>query len=357
MNFKTSSHKLRWLLSGADLEGRRASRYEKSVSEIERYKPEAVSTSSLVSLEEQKQLLSYYERTLSKICQLFRMPRKILAISLVYFKRFYLKFTVLDHEPWRIMVTCVYLACKCENQYIAAEEIAKGVQRDARLVEKIVLGTEMNLLQGLEFDLQVFTPYSALNGLMYDFDTFAQESFGWDCERAEALAEVLRKKGSESIDALLFSDAPLMYAPGLLAYAALEVGTKAIGKEKEVLGKYLSHLQKATGTEAGKLAETIQEIHKLGQSGSKSLMEESVLKEIDRKLKLCRNPVYDPSSEQYKKQQAEKQRQKQRAKANLKRSSVAQDAQALGMTKDLFIAENPDSKRRKSKESHEETLT
>ena len=76
MNFKTSSHKLRWLLSGADLEGRRASRYEKSVSEIERYKPEAVSTSSLVSLEEQKQLLSYYERTLSKICQLFRMPRK-----------------------------------------------------------------------------------------------------------------------------------------------------------------------------------------------------------------------------------------------------------------------------------------
>ena len=34
---------------------------------------------------------------------------------------------------------------------------------------------------------------------------------------------------------------------------------------------------------------------KLGARGSASLADEGVLKEIDRKVKLCRNPVYDPT--------------------------------------------------------------
>mmetsp|Transcript_13150 Transcript_13150/g.27763 ORF Transcript_13150/g.27763 Transcript_13150/m.27763 type:complete len:382 (+) Transcript_13150:189-1334(+) len=381
MNFPTSTHKSRWLLSPEDLEARRCARYDKSVREIERYRPASTSAAAsvapgeggekapqqlggleLVSMEEEKQLFSYYERMISKICVLYNFSRKILAISIVYFKRFYLKFSILDYEPWTLMITCVYLACKVENAYISAEELAKGVQQDARIVEKIVLGSEMNLLQGLDFDLVVHTPYAALDGFCFDLETYVQEKLPagecWELERAEAFAQRLRKKGYESIDALLFSDGPLLHAPGLLAFAALEVALKASG-EKALLREYVASLLARAdgGMAADQLAQAIQAIHKLGQSGASGLIDESTLKQIDRKLKLCRNPVYDPSSEQYKKQQAEKQRQKQRAKANLKRSSVAQDAQALGMTKDLFIAENPDSKRRKSKESHEETLT
>merc|ERR1712070_238566 len=69
----TSSHKTRWLLGDQELEKRRAACYEKSLGEIERYKPESSSTSAAdnpvaVSLEEQKQLLSYYEKTLSFCC-------------------------------------------------------------------------------------------------------------------------------------------------------------------------------------------------------------------------------------------------------------------------------------------------
>merc|ERR1711970_1500092 len=62
----TSSHKTRWLLGDQELEKRRAACYEKSLGEIERYKPESASTSAAdnpvaVSLEEQKQLLSSEE--------------------------------------------------------------------------------------------------------------------------------------------------------------------------------------------------------------------------------------------------------------------------------------------------------
>ncbi len=196
MNFPTSTHKSRWLLSPGDLEARRCARYEKSVREIERYRPASTSAAAaaepeegeakapqqllgdleLVSMEEEKKLFSYYERMISKICVLYHFPRKIMAISLVYFKRFYLKFSILDYEPWTLMITCVYLACKVENAYISAEELAKGVQQDARIVEKIVLGSEMNLLQGLDFDLVVHTPYAALDGFCFDLETYVQVS-------------------------------------------------------------------------------------------------------------------------------------------------------------------------------------
>lgn len=295
----TSSHKTRWLLGDQELEKRRAACYEKSLGEIERYKPESASTSAgdnpvAVSLDEQKQLLSYYEKTLSKICSLFRMPRKILAISIVYLKRFYLKFTVLDHEPWRIMVTCVYLACKVENAYLAAEELAKGVQQDARVVEKIVLGSEMTLLQGLDFDLVVHTPYASLRGFLYELENRCQFE-GWDPDRAETLSSALRKRANKSLDALLFSDAPLTFSPGILAYAALQVAAKKMeGEDKQMVESFFDHCRsKAGNTE--KLAEFVKKVHKLGARGSASLADEGVLKEIDRKVKLCRNPVYDPT--------------------------------------------------------------
>ena len=358
MNFPTSTHKGRWLLSEEELETRRRRRYDKSVQDIERYGAASTSKGAgWVSMEEEKQLFSYYERMISKICVLFRMPRKILAISIVYFKRFYLKFSILDYDPWTVMITCVYLACKVENAYVSAEEIAKGVQRDARVVEKIVLGSEMNLLQGLDFDLVVHTPYASLNGYLTELKDYAQDHAGWDCDRAEDLVKALGKKGNESIDALLFSDGPLIFAPGVLAYAALEVGMKVHGKTKDVkafLDDYIGHLLKKSGMGRETLQESIRGIHRLGEIGSKGLIEEQRLKEIDRKLKMCRNPVYDPSSDQYKKQQAEKQKLKQQAKANLKRS-VAQDARALGMSsadEDFFFPEsNQESKRRRSKET------
>jgi len=362
MNFPTSTHKSRWLLSETELQERRCARYDKSVKDIERYKPEA-STSSWVSMEEEKQLFRYYEKMISKICVLFRFPRKIVAISIVYFKRFYLKYSILDYDPWTVMITCVYLACKVENAYISAEELAKGVQQDARIVEKIVLGSEMNLLQGLDFDLVVHTPYSAFDGFCFDLENYVQEkltgSERWDHEKAEAFVESLKRKGYQSIDALLFSDGPLLYAPGLLAYAALEMALKSCDEGK-MLGEYSLSLLERTGIQSSQLASNVEKIHKLGQKGSKSLIEETTLKDIDRKLKLCRNPVYDPSSSTYKKQQAEKQKQKLQAKANLKRS-VAQDAQALGLSEadeDFFFTENKqDPKRRKSKESKETTTT
>lgn len=63
---------------------------------------------------EERILLRFYELQLRDFCRRFTpsMPRATIATALHYFKRFYLRNSVMDYHPKEILVTCVYLACK-----------------------------------------------------------------------------------------------------------------------------------------------------------------------------------------------------------------------------------------------------
>lgn len=63
---------------------------------------------------EERTLLRFYELQLRDFCRRFTpsMPRATVATALHYFKRFYLRNSVMDYHPKEILVTCVYLACK-----------------------------------------------------------------------------------------------------------------------------------------------------------------------------------------------------------------------------------------------------
>lgn len=66
---------------------------------------------------EERTLLRFYELQLRDFCRRFSppMPRATVATALHYFKRFYLRNSVMDYHPKEILVTCVYLACKVEE--------------------------------------------------------------------------------------------------------------------------------------------------------------------------------------------------------------------------------------------------
>ena len=63
---------------------------------------------------------------MQQVCKALTFPDKVAAAALLFFKRFYLKFSSLDHDPKNIMLTCIYLACKvsvlhrhhCDCKYI-----------------------------------------------------------------------------------------------------------------------------------------------------------------------------------------------------------------------------------------------
>ena len=118
------------------------------------------------------------------LTQQLGLPRKVALTALLFLKRFYLSKSVLDADPARFMLTCIYLACKvsraagscgacwsractvrfldvqcqtlticgqAEESYISADDFCRALQQDAATV----LQHEVALLQGLRFDLVV----------------------------------------------------------------------------------------------------------------------------------------------------------------------------------------------------------
>lgn len=77
------------------------------------WQPEQREQFFLTNLEE-RTLLRFYELQLRDFCKRFMpvMPKATVATALQYFKRFYLRNSVMDYHPKEILVTCVYLACK-----------------------------------------------------------------------------------------------------------------------------------------------------------------------------------------------------------------------------------------------------
>ena len=324
MNFATSRHKASWLFDEDDLERRRRESLDRSVHK-------AGCSHDPITLEEQQILCRHYERMTAKVCALFRLPRKILAVALTFLKRVFVRHSVLEAtqalggHAESVMLTCVYLACKVENHYVSAEDLARGVRmgQDVRQVERAMLGCEMRVLRSLDFDLLVHTPFAALDGFCFDMEEWLEDpeprGRAWTHVRAEALTTKLRRNALASVDALLFSDAPLLFAPGVLAFASLEVAAKTCEAEA-ILRDYAqsrglpqrardlgdgSHAPSGNGARNGagghgKLEEggsatqaqggatfnaVLQRVHALGHAGSRGAPDPAVLKGIDRKVK------------------------------------------------------------------------
>jgi cyclin H len=72
----------------------------------------------------------------------------------------------MEHDPKHIMLTCIYLSCKVEEFHVSAEELGKGIQQDPQ----VVLKNELTVLQGLDFELIVYTPYRSVDGFIYDLE-------------------------------------------------------------------------------------------------------------------------------------------------------------------------------------------
>lgn len=51
-----------------------------------------------------------------------------MGTSLAYFKRFYLRNSVMDLHPKHMIVTCVYLACKVEEFNVSITQFVNNVK-------------------------------------------------------------------------------------------------------------------------------------------------------------------------------------------------------------------------------------
>ncbi|CAN1219895.1 CYCH1-1 [Linum perenne] len=142
------------------------------------------------------------------------------ATALTYFKRFYLQWSVMELDPKHIMLTCIYTACKIEENHVSAEELGKGISQD----HQMILNFELIVLQSLGFDLIVYAPYRPVEGFIHDIEASCYrivQSINW--------INVWQDSAIVEVDKIMFTNAPLLFTPGQLALAALRNANEVHG--------------------------------------------------------------------------------------------------------------------------------
>ncbi|KAF8394539.1 hypothetical protein HHK36_020750 [Tetracentron sinense] len=338
-DFQTSTHRARWIFTPNDLMEKYQGTNQRAIKTLEQYgatrmevdvdgslsypepqfdakdNAEKHSLPKPLNIEEEQLMRVFYEQKIQEVCGAFGFPHKIQATAIIYFKRFYLQWSVMEHHPKHIMLTCIYASCKVEENHVSAEELGKGIQQDHQMIlnnEMIVLQACICLisncflyilrtafissqvfaflLQSLGFDLIVYAPYRSIEGFIDDMEDL--------CESAKL-----------EVDKIMLTNAPLLFPPGQLALAALRRSNElhTLLDFERYLRRIFSR-QHSTHT-SSELTESLNAIdswvRKLKIPTAKDM------RHIDRKLKCC----WDPSS------QDDNKKREKRSKHKSKRSS------------------------------------
>ncbi|KAH9571625.1 hypothetical protein CY35_02G103900 [Sphagnum magellanicum] len=295
-DFITSTHRKKWILSPQDLIKNCQAANQRAVEALQKYgatrvecQPDGTlaypgahiqgengqgSLPEPLTVAEELLVRRFYEQKIQQVSAAFSFPYKIQATAILYFKRFYQKWSVMEHDPKHIMLTCIYLSCKVEEFHVSAEELGKGIQQDPQ----VVLKNELTVLQGLDFELIVYTPYRSVDGFIYDLESFVQ---GMGEAAAQGLQE-LKLAAQFIVDSMMLTDAPLLFPPGQLALAALCTANRE--EPKVDFDRYLQNMP-------GRQRQRHSYAELMGVLDSIDLLPvEADVRRIDRKLKYCRNP-------------------------------------------------------------------
>jgi len=192
--YSTSTQKAKWLFKDAN------ELVELRKKANESYIRKQTANLQYLTYEEEKTLLIQYEYLLKQFCGNFQPPitmPSVVGTSITYFKRFYLRNSVMDWHPRDIYLICVYLACKIEEFNISIIQFVQNIHNTNESREDLtnmILSYELLLMEKLDFHLTVHNFYRPFEGFLLDVKTRCPEI---------ANVDVLRHFAMEFLDKIL----------------------------------------------------------------------------------------------------------------------------------------------------------
>ncbi|OJT11059.1 Cyclin mcs2 [Trametes pubescens] len=307
--YEGSTQYLHWRFSPEQLGRMRHTLNEDAVSAIRNaFESDSLGSStsvSFLSADEEHLLVKLYVGKISQLCGHFRFPEEVEATAASYMKRFYLKNTVMDWHPKNVMLTALFLATKTTNHPISLESYAAHIPRT---VPSDVLDLEFLVAQSLGFDFAVWHPHRALWGIWLDVQNIPDASIEELSRAYEAAVGHVR--------AARLTDAEFIYTPSQIALACFSIASPT-------LASAWAHA-KFPSSPRPPVLEVLDPIKTLIlRDGSPPDVE--AVREVDRRLRLCKNPEKIPGSNAYIKKQQEKERkadEKRRRKAEAVRIAM-----------------------------------
>ncbi|GAA5977908.1 hypothetical protein JCM11641_004326 [Rhodosporidiobolus odoratus] len=264
-----------------------------------------------LTVSDELSLVTYYLTQASAMCGAFQFPEMVSATSISYLKRFYLRNTCMDYHPKNVMLTCVFLATKTENFPISIDTFAGRVKTPP----SDILSLEFLVSQSLSFEYKVHHAHLALQGLLLDM-----QAADVDLSALSAAAP----KAHSYVRSSRLTSAEFLYTPAQISLACFRLADSALaekwlGVKEERLDEAIKKQEGKTGAGgsdagSGDKAEQLQhdallrlldEIQEMVSDAQKNPVDKQSVVEVDKRLKLARNPEKDPNSALYKKRKAE----------------------------------------------------
>ncbi|KAF9172860.1 hypothetical protein BGX21_004472 [Mortierella sp. AD011] len=238
-----------------------------------------------LNVEEEQALLGFYERRIVQIFRYWKLPSHVTATAIVYMKRFFLENTVMDFHPKDVMLTCMFLARKTENFLMTIDEFSTALKSPP----ESILNLEFLVCKNLRFHFTVHHPYRPCLGFFYDMQALTE-----NIERLQTVYESAIKL----IDTSLYTDLCFLYQPSQIALAAMRIACK---KESYDYERYANYKFRSNESSAQKYDEILLpillNIEKILNEDLRCIeVEKSVATEIDRRLKMCKDPAKNSES-------------------------------------------------------------
>eukprot|EP00467_Chlorarachnion_reptans_P015740 CAMPEP_0114502970 /NCGR_PEP_ID=MMETSP0109-20121206/9392_1 /TAXON_ID=29199 /ORGANISM="Chlorarachnion reptans, Strain CCCM449" /LENGTH=389 /DNA_ID=CAMNT_0001680955 /DNA_START=26 /DNA_END=1195 /DNA_ORIENTATION=- len=333
-----STHFRSWLFSEQKLRETRAELNKKALDRVLKQKESDVKkgdgkpTMKALTLEEERKLHAFYHNQMCAFFDKFKsppLPYDTKATAHVFYKRFYLTSSIMDHNPLRIIPTIIFLAGKAEENPVAADGIAKnwGIKL------KRLVNQEVAVLEGLRFHLKIYHPRRAVESFISRLKATYPAA-----EEFDNVMQIALKLLSNSVH----TDIQLLFPPSQIALASILIASREIG-DNDNINDFTILKTCVGGASMQALRQKLGDVEKVLQRGREiaqawgSEKKQAWNKEaqyLDRKLKIVLNPLYDPQSKVFKERVKAQKRKKEieRATKNkrIKLEEKARDRKLFG---------------------------
>ncbi|KAG8742917.1 hypothetical protein FRC12_015197 [Ceratobasidium sp. 428] len=312
--YEASTQHKNWRFSPEQLAASRKSLNAAAVKGIkdllEKESPGSSEGVKFLDADEEHALVTYYARVVTSMCARIGLAEEVEATAVSYLKRFYLKNTVMDWHPMNVTITALFLATKTCNMPVSLEYYVSKLP-SGKTSAQDVLDLEFLVAQSLSFEFTVWHAHKALWGIALDLQSLP--------ELDQETTKRVHATALSHMRAARLTDAELIYTPSQIAIACVYLADSRMAET--YLGSQGS----------GNMLNTVQEAAGMIERDGKGA-DVALVKDIDRRLKLCKNPERVPGTKLYEARQA-----KVDAAAEKKRSLKAASTQeSLKSQEEMF---------------------
>ena len=181
---------------------------------------QTIDPKELSEIEENEKIIiiNYSKKLIKKLNSGEKKSSSLKCTAISYFRRFYLKKSIIDYDPPFLMIAAVFLGSKVVQVNLTLEKI-EVLFSIIKNNEKKVLEYEFYLITILDYNFFVYNPYHALYGLIYNLEK-NQFFLGQNTENY-INQEDFKQECSDIIDKMFLTDNIFLYSYSEIALASI----------------------------------------------------------------------------------------------------------------------------------------